>query len=403
VMKIGIVSPFMPHDAAELLDAASREQLANIRGVLATPVKPLMLEWHRRGHQLSVFCLDPSVARTHVLRGERLSIHVLPKRRLRTCIMDFYRAECRLIREAVGRENPEVLSAQWTYEHAWAALQCGIPTAVTCHDAPLRCAWIMNHPYSWYHMVLAWRVIRKANRLVCVSPYTARHVQKYFFPRCPVDTVPNGLSANIFQHGERRLREAVRPNRPFTFCSIGSWGGLKNVPTLLKAFAMVRVAEPAARLAVFGRELGPGQGAEQWARLNNLHEHVDFRGDRPQEELFDFLEKQADLLVHPSLIEAHGMVLIEAMACGVPVIGGRNSGAVAWTLEEGRCGILCDIRDEHALAKTMMDAMRQPEGDRALAERAWACAKQRFPLEATVVANEAILKQLACARRGATS
>lgn len=393
-MKIGIVSPFMPHDLADLLEAASREQLANIRGVLATPVTPLAREWHRRGHQLFIFCLDPSVARTHVLRGERLTIHVIPKRRYRDCLLGFYHVERRLLREAICREQPDVLSAQWTYEHAWAALQCGVPTAVTCHDTPLRYGWIINHPFHWYHVAMAWRVIRKANGLVCVSPYTARHIQKYFFPRCRVDVVPNGLPPQVFPHGERRLQAKARPQRPFTFCSVGGWGKLKNIATLLKAFAIVRAQEPATRLVLFGRGLGAGQGAEQWVRLHNLQAGVVFNGSTPREELFDFLETQADLMAHPSLVETHGLVLIEAMACGVPVIGGNDSGAVAWTLEEGRCGFLCDIRDERALAKTMIAAMRQPDGNRALAERAWASVKQRFPIEATAAANEEILKQL---------
>jgi glycosyltransferase involved in cell wall biosynthesis len=88
------------------------------------------------------------------------------------------------------------------------------------------------------------------------------------------------------------------------------------------------------------------------------------------------------------------MVLMEAMACGVPVIAGRDSGGVAWTLDEGRCGFLCDIRDERALAETMLNAQQQPDGNRALVARAWASAKQRFNLGQTVTANEAILKQL---------
>jgi glycosyltransferase involved in cell wall biosynthesis len=402
MMKIGIVSPFMPHDVADLLDGPSREQLADIRGVSATSVKALVRGWMQRGHQLSVFCLDPSVTRVHVLRGDGLSIHVIPKRRTRRCVSDFYRTECRLIRELVCRESPEVLSAQWTYDHAWAALQCGIPTAVTCHDAPLCIAWISKHWFTSYHLVMAWRVIRKANRLVCVSPYTAKHIQKYFLPQCPVDIVPNGELPEVFQRGERRLRKVARSERPFTFCSVGSWGRLKNISMLLKAFARVCDRQPSSRLALFGRDLGPGQAAEQWARRHNLHDGVVFNGSTPHEKILDFLETEADLMVHPSLIEANPLVLIEAMACGVPVIAGRNSGGVAWTLDEGRCGFLCDIRDERALVKTMIEALCQPDGNRALVERAWDFAKRRFNLELAVITNEHILKKLSAQSRKIT-
>jgi len=397
-MKIGVVTPFRPHDLADLLDVSSRERLRGLGGLSATPVAPLVREWHQLGHSMSVFCLDPFVSQTQVLQGDRLVIHVIPKRRARHCFLDFYRTECRLIQAAVQREAPDVLSAQWSYDHAWAALQCGLPTAVTCHDTPWRYAWIAKNWFTTYHIAVAWRVIRKADRLVCVSPYTAQHIQKYFRPRGRVDVVSNGLRPEVFQRGERRLRTA-RPERPFTFCSVGGWGGLKNLATLLKAFGRVRARQPEARLAVFGRELGPGQAAEQWARRRGLHHGVVFQGSTPHAQVLDFLEAEADLMAHPSLIEANPMVLMEAMACAVPVIAGRASGGVAWTLDEGRCGFLCDIRDGRALAETMFEAMRQPDGNRALMERAWASARQRFNLEQTVAANEAILQQLCAENR----
>ena len=399
-MKIGLVSPFMPHDLADLLDPACENDLACIRGVLSTPVTPMVREWHRKGHDLSIFCLDLSVSHPYHLQGERLSIHVLPRRRSRNCFADFYREECRLIRQAVEREAPEVLSAQWTYEHAWAALQCGIPTAVTCHDSPLRYAWIAKHWFMTYQLAVAWRVIRKAERLICVSPYTARHIQSYFRPRCPVDVIPNGLLPEVFLRGKRRLEANAPRNGAFVFCSIGNWGGLKNVPTLLKAFSKVRLGPKPATLVLFGPRLGPQEEAEQWARRRGLHHGVVFKGSAPRAAIFDFLETEADLMVHPSLIETHGMVLIEAMACGVPVVGGRQSGAVPWTLEEGRCGYLCDIRDKNVLAETMLAAMNQPDGNRAMVERAWNSTRQRFLMETAANANEAVLTGLLPASKG---
>lgn len=400
-MKLGVVSPFMPHEVADLLDNPSREKLADICGVPAPSTTALVRGWHQRGHAVFIFCLDPSVATGQILRGDRLTVHVLPKRRARYCLLDFYRTECCLIRAAVEREAPEVLSAQWTYDHAWAALQCGLPTVVTCHDTPLRYAWIAKNFFMTYHLLLAARVIRRADRLVAVSPYTARHIEKYFHPCAPVAVVPNGVQPEIFQRGERRLKSAQRPERPFTLCSVGGWGGIKNLATLLQAFGRVRAQQPNVRLALFGRELGPGQAAEHWARNRNLHHDVVFKGGTPHEQVLEFLETEADLMVHPSLIETHGLAIVEAMACGVPVIAGRHSGAVAWTLGEGRDGFLCDIRDERVLAEKIIAVRNQPDGHRALIERAWASAKSRFNLDQAVIANEAILQQLCDARRKA--
>jgi len=394
-LKIGLVSPFMPHDLADLLDEQSRTLLLEIKGVTATPVTPMTREWHRTGHDLAIFCLDPSVSRPYLLKGDRLSIHVLPKRRGRHYLLDCYREERRLIRAAVTCESPEVLSAQWTYDHALAALDCGLPTVVTCHDTPLRYAWISKHWHMTYHLFVAWKVIRKADRLICVSPYTARHIQQYFRPSCAVDVIPNGRYQELFERGRRRLEQAIPLHEPYTLCSVGGWGELKNVFTLIKAFSILRQKGEMMRLVLFGSGMGPGEAAEQWAKKNQLHEGVNFLGNAPREQIFNFLEREADLMVHPSLIETHGMVLIEAMACGVPVIGGKQSGAVPWTLDYGNSGFLCDVRDAHDLSRTILLARDQANDERhAMSLRAWHFVSERFRIEDAARANEEILGTL---------
>jgi glycosyltransferase involved in cell wall biosynthesis len=393
-MKIGVASPFRPHDLADLLDEESRRLLTGLDGVSATPVLPLVREWHKCGHNLAIFCLERSAPKIRILRGDRLVFHVLPKRRARSYMPDFYRIERRLIREAIQQERPDVINAQWSYEHALGALDCGIPTLITCQDTPLRYAWISKHWFTTFQLLVAWRVVRRANRLVCISPYTAEHIRKYFRPRCPVDVVPNGIMPEVFDRGERRLRQAGARQASFTLCSVGGWGKIKNNATLLKAFSIVRERHPSARLALIGREVGPGQAAEQWARHRGLHEGIVFKGMMPYQKVLDFLETEVDMMVHPSLIETQCLALVEAMACGVPVIGGCDSGAVSWTLEEGRSGYLCDIRNEHALAGTIIEALKQPDRNRDLVKRAWDSAKKRFNQHQVANANEVILRQM---------
>jgi len=395
-VKIGIISPFQSHDLADLLDDRSRQLLPEITGVTSTPVTPLVREWLRMGHELSVFTLDPSVKRPYLLKGDHVVIHVLPKRRAREYLPDCYREERRLICAAVASESPDVLSAQWSYDHALAALDCGLPTAVTCHDTPFRYAWIAKHWHMTFHLLLAWKVIRKADVLICVSPYTARHIRRYFRPRAPVEVIPNGLYPEIFERGARRLERGASINQSYTICSVGGWGGLKNVRTLLRAFALLPKKKGAARLVLFGPGMGQGEEAEQWARESALHADVEFRGSVPRVKILDFLENEADLMVHPSLIETHGMVLIEAMACGVPVIGGSKSGAVPWTLNEGRSGFLCDVRRADVLEGAMLRAWEQTGEERsALVLRAWNSVRERFQISTAARATEAVLQCLA--------
>ncbi len=398
-----MATPFAPQDVADLLDERSRSRLDQFTGVWATPVTPLVRELHRRGHSVVIFALDASAKEKSKLTGERLTIHVLPERPLKRCVLDVYSAERKLLREAILAERPEVISAQWTREHALGALETGLPTAVTCHDTPLRYTWISKGFFMWYHLPVAWWIIRKAHQLICVSPYTAQHIKRIFRPRSPVDVVPNGLPADVFEHGKRRLaRESFADKKPFTFCSVGRWGRIKNIATLLKAFARVRCRKPETRLVLYGPGLGPGEAAEQWARARAFDQSVEFRGSASRDKILDFLEAEADMMVHPSLVETHGMTLVEAMACGVPVIGGQNAGGVAWTLEEGKSGYLCDTRSADALAQTMLYAMSRPAANLDLAKRAFDSVRKRFPIESVADAYEKILERL-FARRTARS
>lgn len=395
-MRIGFASPFTPQEVVDLLDKPSRNRLDGLAGVLATPVTPLVRELHKRGHSLVIFALDPGAREKLGLTGERLKVHVLPERPLKRCVLDVYRAERRLLREAILAEQPDVISAQWTREHALGALATGLPITVTCHDTPLRYTWISKGFFMWYHLPIAWWVIRKAHQLICVSPYTAQHIKRFFRPRAPVEVVPNGLPADVFEYGKRRLaRESRATTRPFTFCSVGRWGRIKNIATLLKAFARVRCKKPHTQLVLYGPGLGPGEAAEQWARAHALDQSVQFRGSATREKILLFLETEADMMVHPSLVETHGMTIIEAMACGVPVIAGQNSGAVPWTLEQGRCGYLCDVRSPDALAQMMLHAMARPDVNCELARRAFESVRTRFPIESVADAYERILGRVA--------
>ncbi|HTQ51905.1 MAG TPA: glycosyltransferase [Candidatus Acidoferrales bacterium] len=85
---------------------------------------------------------------------------------------------------------------------------------------------------------------------------------------------------------------------------------------------------------------------------------------------------------------------VTALVRGVPVIGGCDSGAVPWTLEEGWSGYLCDVRDECALGKTIIEVLEQPDRNRDLVKRAWGSAQRRFNQDQAVNANEEILRQL---------
>src|SRR5207244_13357907 len=91
-------------------------------------------------------------------------------------------------------------------------------------------------------------------------------------------------------------------------------------------------------------------------------------GWRPHEQLPQALSA-ADAVVLPSVAEAFGLVLVEAMACGLPVIACRAHGPAA-IVDDGKTGWLIPPDDEDALVDALVSAARDQEERRARGRRA---------------------------------
>ena len=165
----------------------------------------------------------------------------------------------------------------------------------------------------------------------------------------------------------------------------------KSIDSLIDALKHV----PNARLAIIGD--GPERAALEKQTLDaNLQDRVEFLGALPQSELPNHYAG-CGVFVLPSIREGMGLVLAEALLCGVPVIA-ANSGGVTDIVKDGETGLLFPERDALALA----DAIEKLLNDRVLAARlaangrAW--VRERFT--AARVAHEfvEIYKHVALAR-----
>lgn len=318
------------------------------KGLGGTPVNILSRELLERAHRLVIITLDHAVQDEVVLEGNNLRICVGPFRPKRA--QDFFAIEREYLLHAIKRERPDILHAHWTYEYALAAQASNLPHVITAHDAPIS---ILRHsfiPYRIARTLMAYRVLMRARRVVSVSPYVLEHLRRFMFYRGSGEVVSNGLSQQLFEY----CVPPRQPNKPVIFATVlTGWGGYKNGQVAIEAFARHRRNHPNNRLIMFGYGHGPGEQAEVFAKSSGLQDGVEFVGQKPHLQVMERLANEVDVLVHPSLEESHGVALIEAMALGIPVIGGTNSGAVPWTLDEGRTGILVDVTSVEALTDAM--------------------------------------------------
>ncbi|MCM2333070.1 MAG: glycosyltransferase, partial [Anaeromyxobacteraceae bacterium] len=121
---------------------------------------------------------------------------------------------------------------------------------------------------------------------------------------------------------------------------------------------------------------------------------VRFAGYMPHEDALGLLADEVDVLVHPSLEESFSMVIAEASALGRPVIGGARSGAVPWTLDEGRAGLLVDVRSPTALAAAMLELAASPELRAAWGRKGRENALRRFHMGVVADAYQAAYARL---------
>jgi L-malate glycosyltransferase len=389
---LGMTGPISVADFREFIDPAQwRDDLPKGQG--GTPVNLLCRELLKRGQKLVVFSCDSAVKEEIVLQGDNLRLCLGPKgvRPAR----NFFKVEREYLQRAIAREKPDVIHAQWTYEYAMPVQRSGIPHVITAHDAPIN---ILRHnfiPYRIARTLMAYWVLSRAKRVISVSPYVADHLHRFMFYYGHKEVIPNGIPEHQFRppKGNQYAKEKI------TFATIlPGWAGLKNGQNAVKAFALHRKKRANDRLIMFGHGHGVGEAAEQWAMANGLADNIIFAGHTPYLHVITALAEEVDVLIHPSLEEAQPMVLIEAMALSIPVIGGCKSGGTPWTLDDGKAGKLVNIKQPSLIAAAMLELANSAEQREEWALKGYRHAVKKFNIDVIASKYTEIYSELASQR-----
>lgn len=385
---IGIAGPLNLHSLQDYINLTAN---ALPDGLDGTVLPPLIVEYLKRGYRTVVFTLDQKITEPLTFKGDLLKIIVCPSRKNRRA-RDFFALERRFLLESMREEKVDIIHAHWTYEFALAALESGIPTLVTAHDAPLNILKLYPDIYRLIRLLMAIKTFQKAQFLTAVSPYVAAHIKKYFLYKKPITVIPNAIPEGFFESENPGAKES---QEKIVFCSImNGWGKHKNGQVLLKAFNMVRRKFSNTEMLIFGSGHGPGEDAEKWAKVMGLHTGVRFLGKIPYSDLMSVLVKDVDVLVHPSLEESFGMIFLEAMARAIPVIGGIHSGGVPYVLGNGEGGILVDVHSPSEIATAMSNFVKDPNFRMKMGQKGKIYAKKHFSLNKILDQYEALYKSV---------
>ena len=202
---------------------------------------------------------------------------------------------------------------------------------------------------------------RKLDGKIAVSAAAVKHIEKYFPGYYNV--IPNGVDIEHFERQAEPLAEFDDGKRNVLF--VGRPEKRKGLRYLIRAFVGVQRAIPDSRLIVVGAgEFGRYESAVRNARLRD----VVFRSNVPFDQLPRY-HHTAHVFCAPNTgFESQGIVLLEAMAAGLPIVASNIDG-FAGVVTHGVEGLLVRPEDPQALADALIELLRDPERSRAMAER----------------------------------
>jgi glycosyltransferase involved in cell wall biosynthesis len=217
-----------------------------------------------------------------------------------------------------------------------------------------------------------WSLTYEAWRVIACSRFMAAQVGEYFAtPADKVDVVPNGVVAapRPFADDEARMayrRTLVADDEQLVFY-VGRIVYEKGLHLLLSAWQQVRAAAPNARLVIAGTG-SMLEALRQQVWDAGLSQQVMFTGFIADEDR-DRLYQVADVAVFPSLYEPFGIVALEAMTAGCPVVVSATGG-LAEVVSHQQTGLTVYPNDPDSLAWGILQTLQHPERARAWAASA---------------------------------
>ena len=247
-----------------------------------------------------------------------------------------------------------------------APLRSSMPLVVTVHDlAVLRFPEVFNRWTRTYSRLAVPRAVRAAEAVIAVSEFTKNELTELLsIPPDRIRVIPNAADDAFAPDGAAAAGEYL--------LAVGTLEPRKNLPALAEAARRSRL-----ELRVVGRR--------GWGNVELDGDGVRWLGEVPDMELAA-LYRGALCVAYTSLYEGFGLPVLEAMACGTPVVTSAGS-----AMEEvaGPAAVLVDARDPEAIATGIAQALgRRDELKRLGLERARAFSWARAADETATVYRE---------------
>jgi len=216
-----------------------------------------------------------------------------------------------------------------------------------------------------------------------------------FRPTCRAVGIPNGIDVDRFAVGptvSSPLR-ARAGNASHVVLAVGHLSEVKGHSTFLRAAALVAATHPQCRFWLLGDETTEKGARSRFEALVDeigIRDRVEFLGWRP--DVPDVL-RAADVVAIPSLHEGLPLAVLEAMACGRPVVA-TPVGGVTEAVEDGHTGLLIPPNEPEALAKAICTLLDDESLRCRLGQQARVAIEKHFSLPRVIERVEHLYQEL---------
>jgi lipopolysaccharide heptosyltransferase II len=282
--------------------------------------------------------------------------------------------------EIIKKEEIDVVHAR-SRMPAWVAFFACRKTktafVTTCHG------YYKKHPFSF---VMGW-----AKRVIVPSNVIARHmIEDFKVAHDRIRFIPRSVDLNKFKY----LSPDKRTGKTFNVGIIGRLTPIKGHLYFIKAMAKVARGHPKLKIWIVGDAHGSKDAYKEQMRVLvkrlGLEEYTDFLGT--QKDVPGILAHLNCLVLATTTQEAFGRVIVEAQACGVPVVATAVGGVID-IIENGHTGLIVPPADPQAMAEAVIKIINDKPLALRLAEEAYKKVQEKYSVGLMVEKTVAVYKE----------
>ncbi|MBU7593275.1 N-acetyl-alpha-D-glucosaminyl L-malate synthase BshA [Metabacillus halosaccharovorans] len=293
--------------------------------------------------------------------------------------------------EVANREDLDLLHVHYAIPHAICAylakqmVKKDLKIVTTLHGTDIT---VLGYDQSLADMIRFG--IESSDQVTAVSNALVNQTYDLLRPDKKIETVYNFIDDRVYYKKDAMhlKKEYKIEEDEKVIIHVSNFRKVKRVQDVVYAFQKIH-RKVKSKLLLVGD--GPEMSyVNRLVRELGLVEHVLFLGKQDSlEELYSI----SDLILLLSEKESFGLVLLEAMACGVPCIG-TNAGGIPEVILEGETGYICDVGDIETIAIRAIQILSDQDLHNRMAESATILAKERFHSDKIVSQYESIYYKL---------